>query len=246
MQTTASFKDLTEYFEAMYYPTSALVFYQSKQKINTECYTEFVHLDSNGTPLSSQPLSVEQAQTLARMLVVKKEEKQHFLQSNGLLPANVLYIHTAENGYAIWYSKAQRRKLFFEKSLAIENTEIAIPPLVWKAYKDKLFVYALAQNRKPSLKTALYYAPFFNVYENGNVCMGSVQIQIKKNIHLEEFIHLWETYFFNSYFSHQLENYRIIKGKYDLKSLWQKLSITQKTFPIKILQPNQKLLKNIL
>lgn len=244
--TQTTLKDLTENFGELYYPTSAIVFYQTTQKYNTKCYTEFVHLDTGGTPLSAQPLHKEQAENLAKILASTENKSDDFRQSNGLLPANVLYINAAQNGYVIWYTKAQRRKLLFASSLQMENISVGIPPLVWKAYKNKLFVYALAKNRKPTLKTPLHYAPFFNVYENGNVCMGSVQIQMKSNIHLEAFIQLWESYFFDSYFSHQLGSYSIIKGKTDLKSLWQELSKTQKPFPSELLQPNHQQLENIL
>ncbi|MFJ1382186.1 PRTRC system protein B [Capnocytophaga canimorsus] len=239
-------KDLTENFGELYYPISAVVFYQTTQKYNTKCYTEFVHLDTDGTPLSAQPLCKEQAENLAKILASVDDKNNGFLQSNGLLPANVLYVNSAENGYVIWYTKAQRRKLLFAPSLQMEKVCVSIPPLVWKAYKDKLFVYALAKNRKPSLKAPLHYAPFFNVYENGNVCMGSVQIQITNSTYLENFMNLWESYFFDSYFSHQLGSYPIIKGKTDLKNLWQELSKTQKSFPTELLQPNNQLLENVL
>lgn len=45
---------------------------------------------------------------------------------------------------------------------------------------------------------------FFNIYEKGNVCMGTVSIDIKNSASVEEFIQAWEHYFFNSYFSHSL------------------------------------------
>lgn len=45
-------------------------------------------------------------------------------------------------------------------------------------------------------------SPFFNVYENGNVCMGMVDFQIEKSVSVEEFITAWEQIFFNNYFSH--------------------------------------------
>lgn len=76
--------------------------------------------------------------------------------------------------------------------------------------------------------------------------MGSVQIQITSSTYLENFIQLWEGYFFESYFSHQLGNYSIVKGKTDLKKLWQELSKTQKPFPTELLQPNNQQLENIL
>lgn len=238
-------EDITETFGELYFPTSAVIFYQTAQNYNADCYTEFLTFDKNGTPLACQPLSLENAQELAQLLSLKNEKKNTFLQPKGLLPANVLHFDLRENGQVIWHTKAQQRTLFFEKSTGLENIKIGIPPLVWKADKKRLFLYALAQNRKPNLNTPLHYAPFFNIYENGNVCMGSVKINLPQNIHLEEFIHRWETYFFESYFSHPLGNYPLINGKTDIKSLWKELSKTQKPFPTELLQPNRKQLKEI-
>ncbi len=74
--------------------------------------------------------------------------------------------------------------------------------------------------------------------------MGSVDINIKSSVSVEEFIEAWENYFFNSYFSHLLNNYNPIKG--NCVSLWKKLMETGEVFPVEVLKKNNKTLKHLL
>lgn len=110
------------------------------------------------------------------------------------------------------------------ESLGIQSGKVQVPPMLWFADKENLFVFALATDRRPTEKTPLYYAPFFNVYEDGAVCMGTVSIDIKNSVSVEEFIQVWEDYFFNSYFSHLLDSYNPIKGNLSRKFIKELLS----------------------
>ncbi|MGV4502139.1 hypothetical protein ACQ1PX_11730 [Ornithobacterium rhinotracheale] len=74
--------------------------------------------------------------------------------------------------------------------------------------------------------------------------MGSVSIDIEKSTSLEEFMQLWETYFFESYFSHLLDNY--CPTKRNITNIWKSLIDTEKPFPNKELKENNKTLKDIL
>src|SRR5699024_4715242 len=127
-------------------------------------------------------------------------------------PTNILHINPSEKGTVLWYTKAQQRQLYFVNGLGIPNGKAQVPPMLWFAGKNSLAAYALATDRRPTAKTPLHYAPFFNIYEDGKVCMGTVNIDIKNSASLEEFIQAWESYFFNSYFSHLLGRYSPIKG----------------------------------
>src|SRR5690606_23979117 len=127
--------------------------------------------------------------------------------------------------------------------LGIPNGIAQVPPMLWVADKNSLSVFALATNRRPTEKTLLHYAPFFNIYEKGNVCMGTVSVEIKNSASVEEFIQAWEDYFFNSYFSHSLS---ADLTKTNIVNLWKDIINTDKPFPIEILKKNNKTLKNLL
>lgn len=236
--------DLTQDFGTLYHPKSALVFYETKGS-NTDVYVEHFDMDKNGNPINAHPLTVREANVLAKALNTEQENNKAFLKSNGILPTNILYINpNADKGAVIWYTKAQQRQMYFVDSLQITNGTAQVPPMLWKASKNGLSVFALASDRRPTEKTKLYYTPYFNIYEDGKVCMGTVSVDIKKSASVEEFVQSWEYYFFNSYFSHLLGNYNPIKG--NCVNLWKDLVNTDKPFPKEVLKPNNKTLKNLL
>jgi PRTRC genetic system protein B len=234
--------DITENFGTLYHPKSALVFYETIGT-NTDVYVEHFDMDSNGTPINAHPLTVKEANVLAKALKTDEENSKAFLKPKGILPTNILHINPSEKGTVLWYTKARQRQLYFVDSLGIPNGVAQVPPMLWFANKNSLSVFALANDRRPTEKTPLHYAPFFNIYENGNVCMGTVSIDIKNSASVEEFIQAWEHYFFNSYFSHSLcENLT----KKNIVTLWKNLINTDKPFPKEVLKKNNKTLKNLL
>lgn len=234
--------DITENFGTLYHPKSALVFYETIGT-NTDVYVEHFDMDSNGTPINAHPLTVKEANVLAKALKTDEENSKAFLKPKGILPTNILHINPSEKGTVLWYTKTQQRQIYFVDSLGISNGKAQVPPMLWFANKSSLTVFALTNDRRPTEKTPLHYAPFFNIYEKGNVCMGTVSIDIKKSASVEEFIQAWEHYFFNSYFSHSLcENLT----KKNIVNLWKDLINTDKTFPKEVLKKNNKTLKNLL
>ncbi|MBS7234086.1 PRTRC system protein B [Flavobacterium psychroterrae] len=235
--------DISENFGTLYHPKSALVFYETKGT-NSDMYVEHFDMDKNGNPINAHPLTVKEATKLAKALQTDEEKNKAFLKPKGILPTNILHINPSEKGTVLWYTKAQQRQMYFVNGLSIPNGKAQVPPMLWFASKNSLWVFALASDRRPSEKSALHYAPFFNVYENGNVCMGTVNIDIQNSASVEEFTQAWESYFFNSYFSHFLGDYNPIKGNF--VSIWKDLVDTDKDFPKEVLKKNSKTLKNLL
>ena len=236
--------DRTENFGTLYHPKSALVFYESKG-LDKEVYVEHFDMDRNGTPINAHPLTEFEAEALAKALMTDKQKQTTFLNSCGILPTNILHINPSrDKGAVIWYTKSQKRPLYFIEGLGIPSGQGFVPAMVWQATKNSLRVFALLSNRRPTEKTPLYYAPFFNIYEDGRVCMGSVSIEIKESAFVEEFTKAWEDYFFNSYFSHLMGENSPVKG--NCVSLWQDLVRSGRTFPTALLKSNTKTLKNLL
>ena len=234
--------NIAENFGTLYHPKSALVFYETAGT-ETDMYVEHFDMDSNGTPINAHPLTVKEANVLAKALKTDEENSKAFLKPKGILPTNILHINPSEKGTVLWYTKTQQRQIYFVDSLGISNGKAQVPPMLWFANKSSLTVFALANDRRPTEKTPLHYAPFFNIYEKGNVCMGTVSIDIKNSASVEEFIQAWEHYFFNSYFSHSLcENLT----KKNIVTLWKDLINTDKPFPKEVLKKNNKTLKNLL
>lgn len=235
--------EITQDFGTLYHPKSALVFYETKG--HADVYVEHFDMDKNGNPINAHPLTVREANALAKSLKTYTDKENAFLKSKGILPTKILYINpNPDKAWVIWYTKPQKRDLFFIDGLGLSNGKAHVPPMLWKASKNSLSIYALSTNRRPTEKTKLYDAPFFNVYKNGQVCMGTVNIDIKKSASIQEFIHAWEKYFFNSYFSHLMHNHNPIKG--NCVNLWKELIASEKEFPKEVLKPNSQTLQNLL
>ena len=238
-------KDITQNFGTLYHPKTALVFYQTDER-NPNTYVEHFEMDKNGNPINAHPLTEREAKALAKSLnlTTKKEKKQEFLKPKGILPTHILHLNPSENGSVIWYTKAGKRQLYFSENLEIPNGTAEVPALIWLATQRSLKVFALSSNRRPTEKTSLFYAPFFNVYENGNVCMGTVNINIQNSASVEEFTEKWEEYFFNSYFSHLMNEHNPINE--NCVNLWKSLIDTEKPFPKEVLKPANRTLKTLL
>lgn len=236
--------DITENFETLYHPKSALVFYENSKE-NKAVYVEHFDMDRNGNLINAHPLSVKEASALTKALQTDKEKNNAFLRSKGVLPSNILHInHRGENASVVWFSKSQQRQLHFVNNLEIPSGKAFVPSMVWKATKNNLSVYALASDRRPKENTKLHYAPFFNIHQDGKVCMGTVNIEIKNSASVEEFITQWENYFFGSYFSHLLGSNSPVKG--NCVNLWKDLIHTGESFPKEVLKHCNKTLKNLI
>ncbi|UJP64046.1 prokaryotic E2 ligase family D protein [Mongoliitalea daihaiensis] len=102
----------------------------------------------------------------------------------------------------VWYTEPQAFKFFFPKGFVPGSGMYNMPYLVWHYIKGKLSVYATKE--KPSLfrKTQLFHAPLLNVYEKGNVCMGSTKIELSNSQFLDEIALDITKGFFMSEFNH--------------------------------------------
>jgi PRTRC genetic system protein B len=236
-------KDITNTFGTLYNPIKAFVVYQ-KDSADKTIYVESYDMDKKGCPINAHPLNLKESTELAKALDTSEELTCKFLKPSGLLPKNVLYINADRDGYAIWHTPPQRVDLFFVDSLGIPNGKASIPALLWKASKNTLWIYALNSNQEIGERTTLYHAPFLNLYEDGKVCMGTVSVSIKEDCLLEEFMKVWEQYFFNSYFSHVIGDASPVKG--NIIQLWQTLVLSGKHFPMKSLLKNGLTIKNLL
>lgn len=234
---------ITEQLGTLYHPKGALVIYRN-EAVPKEDYVEYFDFDSKGFPINAHPLTVAESKALANALDTEKETRQAFLKPKGLIPTTVLHINPSGNECVLWYTKPRMTELFFSEDLGIPNGKAWVPPLIWLADKNELSLYALKTGQRPNGNTPLYHAPFFNVYASGTVCMGTVQVKSKKSTSLEEFMSAWERYFFNSYFSHLMQNHPPVKG--DCVELWKGLRDKGTPFPKEVLKKMNKTVNDIM
>jgi len=198
----------------------------------------------NGKPINAHPLTVKEMIALGDLLQTAKEIQDSYLKSKGILPSKVLYVNQQANGHAVWYTPPQAVNLFFIDGLNIPSGKFHIPAMLWKANAENLQIFALKGKARPTESTLLYHAPYLNVYAGGQVCMGTVRINITKTECLEDFIFTWEQYFFNSNFSHSINGNNSTKS--DTTNLWRSLAGTNADFPQAELLKNGRTLKTII
>lgn len=223
-------------------PAAALVVFKPESN-EGGLYIEHYDMDDDGFPVNPRPLSVKEAQRLSKALDTREAAAKAFLKPEGIMPSKVLHLNPADNGSVVWYTAPRRQKLHFTDNLMTPLDALPLPALVWAADRKRLSVFALAGKAKPRLGTPLFHAPFFNLYHNGNACMGSVAIAITPSASLEGFMAAWEGYFFGSYFSHLIDGHNPVKG--NLISLCQSLAGCD-AFPKEELLPTGITLKNLL
>ena len=234
--------NITQTFGHLYEPLKAILIYRNSEK--KSIYVEAFDMDQQGKPINAHPLSVQESISLAKALDTSEDLQTSFLDPVGLMPKNVLYINRGRNAFALWQTPAQKVRLLFREDLGIPNGEAFVPPMVWKASRTTLYVYALNTGEPLTVATPLYKSPYFNIYGDGKVCLGNVSIQIPKDCGLEEFMRQWQIYFFNSFFSHALGGASPVKG--NIVQLWQKLVNTDEPFPLDKLNPIKLTLKDLI
>jgi PRTRC genetic system protein B len=237
-------KDLTGTFGHLYEPVKALVILRKTGEMQqSDYYIESYDMDDKGCPINGHPLSVKESSQLAKALQVKEKKAQGFLTPKGLMPACILHLNSGSEGYVLWHTPPQTVKLLFTENLGIPSGAASIPSLVWKAGKGSLQLFAVVAKRFTET-TPLYHAPFFNLYSDGRVCMGNVRIRIPADCGLEQFMELWQDYFFNSYFSHMIGGHEPVKA--NIVQLWQGLTASAEPFPTDVLNPTKYQLRNLI
>lgn len=236
-------KNITHLLKEIYLPQKALLIHESVSD-KSSVFVEAYDIDEVGKPFNAHPLSVSEMSALADCLNASKDLSNNFLISKNIFPENVLYINPLRLGCAIWYTNPQKVQLYFKPETGAPCGMASVPGLIWKATKNELIIYAIKSTGRPNGNTPLCYAPFFNIYKNGQVCMGTVDIEISKNCCLEEFISQWESYFWNSYFSHLLDNHSPVKT--NIVQLWREQINTNNPFPTEVLIKIGKTLKAIV
>ena len=146
--------DITQDFGMLYYPKSALVFYQTTGKGN-DTYVEHFDMDKNGNPINAHPLTEREAKELIKALTIntQKEKSQDFLKPKGILPTHILHINPSENGSVLWFTKSMKRQLYFTENLEIPNGMAEVPAMLWFANKRSLKIFALSSNQRKKKNT---------------------------------------------------------------------------------------------
>ncbi|NEX60110.1 PRTRC system protein B [Noviherbaspirillum galbum] len=110
------------------------------------------------------------------------------------------HILAASDEVTIWWVPSGHRRIAFDtKEIGKRAAITPQPALLFAVTRKGWFVHALKTDERPTAKTKLYVAPYFNVWSQGKICTGStVMPQTAANMDPN----VWTTAFFASAFTH--------------------------------------------
>lgn len=194
-----------------------------------------LHEIRDGVPGPAQPLTVDFVAELTKGL---------FRNAGPEIFPEAVLARTAD--MFAWWTPAQTRTMFFAaadgKMSDLNGLIFPQPALVWRVRGGSLSVRALKQDRRPIGSTALHVAPFWNVYENGSVCLGSTVTPQRGEV---SSYREWESAFYSSAFTHPIGAQRLTTLKGGFHSMWSALA-GKEQFPARYLVDAKQTLANFV
>ena len=146
------------------------------------------------------------------------------------LPENVL-MRTQET--IVWWTPSTIRPMFYVEDKGVELTQLSgnrfpQPALVFRARPGSLDIRALAANERPTPETPMFLAPYWNVSNNGSVCLGTTKVPREASV---KSLPRWEGAFFESEFTHANASSSLTKHPGGFIGLWKSV-IGKKKFPV--------------
>ena len=187
----------------------AVLFYRSSDHLSIYATSHQARIvDGRPVLLSGTPLTLDQLSDVAQLAA----ERTSY---SGFVHPRAVYI--GPNTVA-WWAPACRRRVWFRHDGEIgERTgETTHPPLLFIARRGKWSVFALRKNERPRPDTRLAIAPYFNVWEGGEICTGNVDLPERIN---SDSIDAFDDAFFRSRFTHPNQP-RLIHRRGGAVRLW--------------------------
>lgn len=171
--------------------------------------------------------------TQEALLAMVLKMAQKYSVNTELLPAHVLSVSAS---HLVWWVPAKRRRVFFSNAeLGKRSAEVPHPPLMFSVVNGRWSVFALKENERPSEATQLYFAPYFNSYDDCSICVGSAAIP--KSLSTKT-IAEWENAFFDSAFTHMNGQKKKIAHERGEYAFWKEmLDGVYAEFPLDLLVP---------
>jgi PRTRC genetic system protein B len=139
---------------------------------------------------AGKPLELDALTALTQLMIGE--------QSTDFIPVELLSLGPDS---MVWYVPPGRRTLYFNapNSVGICNAKVELPMMVFAVKGSEMFLYTCKGKDRPTPETPLLTAPFFNVWGQGNLCIGSAKIPERIGA---DWIREWNRTFFDSAFSH--------------------------------------------
>ena len=147
-----------------------------------------------------------------------------------LLPKNALCV---DKDFMAWHVPARRLPIFFNTgdkafNKEMEGATVLHPPLLFAAKPRVLSVWALSSDTRPEGDTPVYRAPYYNLYEGGNMCAGTVSLPQEPTV---TELAVWEQAFYETNFTHSNYSGKLTWHKDGHNGLWREMAKKQRKVP---------------
>jgi PRTRC genetic system protein B len=205
---------LTQNISAEFNATQAIIIY----RWDVDYYLE-THAIKDGKMMEGKALTKESISNMVEHFHNGMKKQAHI---KGVVPPSVLYCnYSHDRKLLVWYKQPEQRQMYFTDKLSIPNGKAWQPGLIYVVDGCALDVYVYKGTDRPKEDTLLYRAPYHNVSDQGNVCIGSARVKKPTVITYQGIIDYWETIFWNSEFSHLAGATTPINGNVNL--MWKAL-----------------------
>jgi PRTRC genetic system protein B len=212
------------------FPERAILVYKTKDTYSPSYYLESRSLvEKNGRYLLLAPVALGD-NVLKSIAKAYTKANTVDIDFAGPIPEYLLYaVNNPGFTAVVWFRPAMVRLLNFSAQLKISKADaiVNIPALLFALVNTTLYIYALDSDKRPDTKTKLYNAPFFNIYEDGNVCLGTAKIGNRTKSYEGE-VERFERAFFMADQNGGMFNKQC---KTPLHKLWNDLSKNKTPFP---------------
>ena len=217
-------------------PTEALIFYQCSGDV----YVEHRSI-TNGRMGAGQPLDADQLAKMVRCAEKYAKEQVRHGSLSGPVPMNLLYASTdLDQMRLVWWRKPEERRLFFSDELGIPDGVMRVPGMVYSVSNDRLSVWSF-RGQKP--RGVLYRAPFFNVYQDGRVCLGNSKADKPTGTSFDEWMLYWEKLFWQSEFASLIAD-NPVEG--NLSTITRRCIADGTPFPVEVMKRASVTLADVL
>ena len=218
-------------------PTDALIFY----KCDSNVYVEHRPVAA-GRMGAGRPLDASQLAKMVRCAEKYAKENSRHDRLGGVIPKNLLYASCdLDSMRLVWWRPPEERKMYFTASLCIPEGVLKVPGMLYSVKGSGTLSVWCFKGRKP--KGVLYHAPFFNVYDDGHVCLGNSKAEKPQEGTYEAWIAYWEKMFWQSEFTSMIGN-NPVEG--NLSVITKKCIETGIPFPVDVLKRASLKLENLL
>jgi PRTRC genetic system protein B len=194
-------------------------------------------------PGPGRPITKEVMRNLINAVFDDRSEKKNCLKDNYIGEHILFFVPETHNRRIVWYRKAMQIQMIFSSKLNIPKAKIWMPAMLFNVSIGHLSIYALTQNKRPTLTTKLCHPPILNLISENKLCWGGVKTKIPEGITIDDEIKLWEDYLWKSEFSHAGAG---ISTKTDIVKLLRKLGKSGEKFPTDQLLSTNQTLRSIL